>query len=58
MRRLYLQIYAAFLGILLLFGALVTVASLLLPIHPQEPPAPRCVGQCPQRALARTRSTR
>src|SRR5919109_1226361 len=38
MRRLYLQIYATFLGILLLFGVLVTVASLLLPIHPQEHP--------------------
>jgi signal transduction histidine kinase len=36
MRRLYLQIYLAFLGILLLFGVLVTVASLLLPLHPQE----------------------
>ena len=36
MRRLYLQIYLAFLGILLLFGGLVTVASLLLPLHPQE----------------------
>src|SRR5262245_46254812 len=36
MRRLYLQIYLAFLGILLLFGGLVTVASLLLPMHPQE----------------------
>ena len=36
MRRLYLQIYVAFLGILLLFGGLVTVASLLLPLHPQE----------------------
>ena len=31
MRRLYLQIYLAFLGILLLFGVLVTVASLLIP---------------------------
>ena len=36
MRRLYLQIYLAFLGILLLFGMLVTLASLLLPLHPQE----------------------
>jgi signal transduction histidine kinase len=36
MRRLYLQIYLAFLGILLLFGGLVTVASLLIPMHPQE----------------------
>ena len=36
MRRLYLQIYAAFLGILLLFGVLVTVASLLIPVHPQD----------------------
>src|SRR4029434_6910466 len=36
MRRLYLQIYLAFLGILLLFGVLVTAASLLLPMHPQE----------------------
>src|SRR5262249_7521266 len=36
MRRLYLQIYLAFLGILLLFGGLVTVASLLLPPHPPE----------------------
>src|SRR5207249_7925729 len=36
MRRLYLQIYLAFLGILLLFGGLVSVASLLLPRHPQE----------------------
>jgi len=36
MRRLYLQIYLAFLGILLLFGGLVTVASLLIPLHPQE----------------------
>jgi signal transduction histidine kinase len=36
MRRLYLQIYLAFLGILLLFGVLVTVASLLIPLHPQE----------------------
>ena len=36
MRRLYLQIYTAFLGILLLFGGLVTVASLLIPIQPQE----------------------
>ena len=40
MRRLYLQIYAAFLGILLLFGVLVTVTSLLLPVHPQEHPLP------------------
>jgi len=36
MRRLYLQIYTAFLGILLLFCGLVTVASLLLPMHSQE----------------------
>jgi signal transduction histidine kinase len=36
MRRLYLQIYTAFLGILLLFGGLVTVASLLIPMHPQD----------------------
>jgi signal transduction histidine kinase len=36
LRRLYLQIYMAFLGILLLFGVLVTVVSLLLPLHPQE----------------------
>jgi signal transduction histidine kinase len=36
MRRLYLQIYTAFLGILLLFGVLVTVASLLIPMHPQD----------------------
>src|SRR5436309_816795 len=36
MRRLYLQIYLAFLGILLLFGVLVTVASLLIPMHPRE----------------------
>ena len=36
MRRLYLQIYLAFLGILLLFGVLVTVASLLIPLHPQD----------------------
>ena len=35
MHRLYLQIYTAFLGILLLFGVLVSVASLLLPVHPQ-----------------------
>ncbi len=33
MRWLYLQIYVAFLGILLLFGVLVTVASLLIPMH-------------------------
>ena len=36
MRRLYLQIYTAFLGILLLFGVLVTVTSLLIPMHPQD----------------------
>jgi hypothetical protein len=36
MRRLYLQIYVASLGILLLFGVLVTVASLLIPMHPRE----------------------
>ena len=36
MRRLYLQIYTTFLGILLLFCGLVTVASLLIPMHPQE----------------------
>jgi signal transduction histidine kinase len=36
MRRLYLQIYATFLGILLLFGGLVSVASLLFPVHQQE----------------------
>jgi len=38
MRRLYLQIYAAFLGILLLFGVLVSVASLLIPVHPPDHP--------------------
>lgn len=32
MRRLYLQIYLAFLSILLLFGVLVSVASFLFPI--------------------------
>jgi signal transduction histidine kinase len=36
MRRLYLQIYLAFLGVLLLFGVLVMMASLLLPVHPRE----------------------
>src|SRR5262245_29710635 len=36
MRRLYLQIYTTFLGILLLFGVLVSVASLLIPVHPQD----------------------
>jgi signal transduction histidine kinase len=36
MRRLYLQIYVAFLGILLLFGVLASLAWLLLPVQPQE----------------------
>jgi signal transduction histidine kinase len=36
MPKLYLQIYTVFLGILLLFGGLVTVVSLLLPVHRQE----------------------
>jgi signal transduction histidine kinase len=36
MRRLYLQIYLAFLGILLFFGVLVMMASLLFPVHPRE----------------------
>jgi signal transduction histidine kinase len=36
MPKLYLQIYTVFLSILLLFGGLVTVASLLLPAHPQD----------------------
>ena len=36
MRRLYLQIYIAFLGILLLFGVLVSLASLLIPVHPHD----------------------
>src|SRR5262249_11494262 len=36
MRRLYLQIYLTFLGILLLFGILVCMASLLIPGHPQD----------------------
>ena len=36
MRRLYLQIYVTFLGILLLFGVLVCIASLLIPVHPQD----------------------
>ena len=51
MRRLYLQIYVAFLGILLLFGVLVTVASLLLPMHPQDPLLLDRVGHCPRRLL-------
>ncbi|MEE8291122.1 MAG: HAMP domain-containing protein, partial [Candidatus Tectomicrobia bacterium] len=36
MRRLYLQIYVAFLGILLLFGVLVSIAWLLIPTNPQH----------------------
>src|SRR5262245_17422032 len=36
MRRLYLQIYITFLGVLLLFGVLVCTASLLIPVHPQD----------------------
>jgi signal transduction histidine kinase len=36
MRRLYLQIYLTFLGILLLFGVLVGLTSLLIPIHPED----------------------
>ena len=36
MRRLYLQIYLTFLGILLLFGVLVGFTSLLFPIHPHD----------------------
>src|SRR5437868_15119517 len=36
MHRLYLQIYTTFLGILLLFGILVSIASLLIPMHPHD----------------------
>ena len=36
MRRLYLQIYLTVVGILLLFGALVFAAWLLLPMSPQD----------------------
>ena len=36
MRRLYVQIYVAFLGIVLFFGVLVFVAWVLLPTPPQE----------------------
>lgn len=36
MRRLYLQIYLTFLGILLLFGVLVSLCSLLIPVHLQD----------------------
>jgi signal transduction histidine kinase len=36
MRRLYLQIYVTVLGILVLFGVLVSVASLLIPTAPQD----------------------
>jgi hypothetical protein len=36
MRRLYVQIYVAFVGIVLLFGVLVSVAWVLLPTSPQD----------------------
>jgi signal transduction histidine kinase len=36
MHRLYLQIYVTFLGILLLFGVLVSLAWVLMPTQPQE----------------------
>jgi signal transduction histidine kinase len=36
MRRLYLHIYVTFLGILVLFGVLVSIASLLIPTYPQD----------------------
>jgi len=36
MRRLYLQIYVTFLGILLLFGVLLSVAWLLIPVHTHD----------------------
>ena len=36
MRRLYLKIYAAFIGILLLFGVLLTAAWWLLAMDNQE----------------------
>jgi signal transduction histidine kinase len=36
MRRLYLQIYVTVLGILVLFGVLVSITSLLLPTAPQD----------------------
>jgi signal transduction histidine kinase len=36
MRRFYLQVYLTFLGILLLFGALLSVAWLLIPSDPEE----------------------
>jgi signal transduction histidine kinase len=36
MRRLYLQIYVMFLGILVLFSVLVSIASLLSPMAPQH----------------------
>ena len=36
MRRLYLQIYLAFVGILLLFGALMSVAWWLIPGDGQD----------------------
>src|SRR5262249_13581919 len=36
MRRLYLQIYVTFLGILLLFGVLVSLASLLIPVQSHD----------------------
>jgi hypothetical protein len=36
MRRLYLQIYLAFVGILLLFGLLAALAWILLPDSAQE----------------------
>jgi hypothetical protein len=36
MRRLYLHIYVTFLGILVLFGVLVSIASLLRPTSPHD----------------------
>jgi signal transduction histidine kinase len=36
MRRLYLQIYVTFLGILVLFGVLVSIPSLLIPTDSQD----------------------
>ncbi len=44
MRRLYLQIYVAFLGILLLFGVLVSIAWLLIPTNPQHHPTLDGIG--------------
>jgi signal transduction histidine kinase len=37
MRRLYLHIYVTFLAILVLFGVLVSIASLLMPTDSQDP---------------------